>query len=65
MFRMVGTEDAVRPNSPRSNTMEGRPVWAPGMVATASSPVPSTVPTTTATIAASSESRAPVAGCST
>ena len=62
----VGNHDSRAPNSPRSNTIAGDPVSAPGIADTATATVPSTVPTTNATRAAPRVSAgAPAIGYST
>src|SRR5580693_7947061 len=56
MFRAVGRYDSRAPNSPRSRTMAGAPVRAPGSPASARAAVPSTVPATIAVSAAAMDS---------
>src|SRR6516164_7293672 len=67
MFAAVGRYDSRAPNSPRSSTMAGAPVSAPGRPASASAVVPSRVPATIAVSAAARESSGVPAppGCST
>src|SRR5690242_7322343 len=55
MLSTVGRYDARVPNRPRSNTIDGDPVTAPGWPAAATPSVPSTVPTTSAVVAAASD----------
>ena len=52
MFSTVGRYDSSAPNSPRSSTIAGAPVRAPGSPASASARVPSRVPATIAVSAA-------------
>src|SRR5580700_5016310 len=56
MFRAVGRYDSRAPNSPRSRTMAGAPVCAPGSPASARAAVPSTVPATIAVSAVAMDS---------
>ena len=56
MFSAVGRYDTRVPNSPRSSTMAGAPVCAPGIPESASTAAPSSVPTTMAVSAAISDS---------
>ena len=67
MFSAVGSQDSRAPNSPRSRTMAGAPVSAPGSPASPSATVPSTVPATIAVSAAARDSSGVPAppGCST
>src|SRR5580693_3355911 len=67
MFRAVGRYDSRAPNSPRSRTMAGAPVCAPGSPASARAAVPSTVPATIAVSAAARDSSGVPGppGCST
>src|SRR5579862_6549537 len=57
MLTRVGRYDRRPPNRPRSNTIAGAPVCAPGTAAAASISAPSTVPTTTAAPAATNDNR--------
>ena len=67
MLSTVGSHDSRAPKSPRSSTMAGAPVCAPGSPASASTTVPSIVPTTIAVSAAARESSGVPGppGCST
>src|SRR5579859_5238730 len=67
MFSAVGSQEGRAPNSPRSRTMAGAPVRAPGSPASARAAVPSTVPATIAVSAAAMESSGVPGppGCST
>src|SRR5580704_15038406 len=67
MFSAVGSQEGRAPNSPRSRTMAGAPVRAPGSPASARAAVPSTVPATMAVSAAAMESSGVPGppGCST
>ena len=67
MFSAVGIQDRRAPKSPRSSTMAGAPVLAPGSPASANAAVPSSVPATMAVSAAASDSSGVPAppGCST
>src|SRR5580693_6540390 len=56
MFATVGRYDSLAPNRPRSSTIAGAPVSAPGSPASARATVPSKVPATIAVSAAASES---------
>ncbi len=55
MFRTVGAYDSRAPNRPRSSTIAGCPVRAPGTAARPSISPPSAVPTAIATMPAMME----------
>ena len=61
----MGRYDNRPPNRPRSKTMAGCPVCAPGTVDNDSMNVPRIVPTTTAVNAATSDNGATPAGANT
>src|SRR5262245_24493697 len=66
MLQAVGAHEPRRPSSPRSSTIPGAPVSAPGTAARPSSRLPRTAPTAIATMAASGASGgSPGAGTST